>query len=297
MHSRTMDTGTGGSLTVTPPAVPWRPRLIATDLDRTLLTSGGGISARTRAALDAAADAGIRVVPATARNPVGLRHLQPVLGFDGWALCSNGAFGVHLTTRQLLFADEIPAAVLTQIISAVDRHVDGVRYAVVRDAGETFVPSEGYADLASFVDHRRDPATMTGVPHRELAASPAVKLVLRHATLSAAELYGTVRQLSDAGELDGSGFVVTLSGAPFVEVMATGVSKAGGLSRLCRHFGVDRTEVLAFGDGLNDIEMLSWAGRGVAVANALDPVKDAADGITASNDDDGVARVIESVLG
>lgn len=273
-----------------------RPRLIATDLDRTLLASDGGVSARTREALDAATAAGIHVVPATARNPVGLRHLQPVLGFDRWALCSNGAFGVHLTTRELLFADEVPADVIARFVTVLDREIPGVRYAAVRDAGERFVAQEGYADLATFADHKRDPSAMHGETLAVVTGSSALKLVFRHETITSPELFELARGLVASGALDGTGFEMTLSGAPFVEVMAAGVSKASGLAQLCTRLGVDRSEVLAFGDGLNDREMLAWAGHGVAVANADDVVKDVADELTASNDEDGVARIIEDLL-
>ena len=73
--------------------------------------------------------------------------------------------------------------------------------------------------------------------------------------------------------------------------MAQGVTKATGLARLCEHLEI------AFGDALNDVEMLRWAGLGVAMADADDVVQDAADETTTSNDDDGVARVIERLLG
>jgi hydroxymethylpyrimidine pyrophosphatase-like HAD family hydrolase len=79
--------------------------------------------------------------------------------------------------------------------------------------------------------------------------------------------------------------------------MASGVSKASGLAQLCARLGVRQSEVLAFGDGLNDREMLAWAGHGVAVANADDAVKDIADAVTGSNDEDGVAQVLERTLG
>lgn len=271
-------------------------RLIATDLDRTLLTSDGGVSPRTRAALDAARDAGIFVVPATARNPVGLRHLQPLLGFDQWALCSNGAFGIHLSTRELLFADEVAAPVIADLTTALDQTIPGVRYAAVRDAGETFVAQSGYADLAEFDDHKRDPAQMGGVPLTAVTGAAALKLVFRHPTISCPDLFRIASSLVESGTLNGAHFEMTLSGAPFVEVMASGVTKASGLGQLCTRLGVTSREVLAFGDGLNDREMLAWAGRGVAVANAEDAVKDAADEVTTSNDDDGVARVIEDLL-
>jgi len=271
-------------------------RLIATDLDRTLLDSAGGVSPRTREALDAATSAGIHVVPATARNPVGLRHLEPVVGFDEWALCSNGAFGVHLTTRELLFSDEVPAEVIARFVTVLDAAVPGVRYAAVREGGERFVAQDGYAELSTFADHKRDPSAMRAETLEVVTGASALKLVFRHASMPSPELYEFTRSLVDAGELDGRLFEMTLSGATFVEVMAAGVSKATGLAQLCTRLGVDRSEVLAFGDGLNDKEMLAWSGHGVAVANAEAAVKDVADELTTSNDEDGVARVIESLL-
>src|SRR5699024_7414732 len=115
-------------------------------------------------------------------------------------------------------------------------------------------------------------------------------LIVRHAELSNDELLARIRSLG----LDG--FELTHSGAPFVEVLAPGVSKAWGLEQLCTHLGIDRSEVLAFGDAPNDAEMLAWAGRGVALANAEPVALAAADEVAASNLDDGVAQVIEDVL-
>src|SRR5690606_9651134 len=95
-----------------------------------------------------------------------------------------------------------------------------------------------------------------------------------------------------------SGFEAPLSGAPFVEIMAAGVTKAWGLEQLCAHLGIAASEVVAFGDAPNDVAMLQWAGRGIAMANADEIVKDAADEVAAgTNADDGVAAVLEALLG
>ena len=194
-------------------------RLIATDLDGTLLDSSSAVSPRTRAALDAARDAGVAVVPVTARQPIGLRVIAADAGFDGWALCGNGAYATHLTEGRMLFAEELPPATLRTLADALRASVPGLLFAS------------------------------------------------------------------------------TLSGAPFVEVMAQGVTKATGLARLCTHLGIDRFDVVAFGDALNDVEMLRWAGHGVAMAHAEPVVQEAADETAATNDEDGVARVIERLLG
>ena len=265
-------------------------RLIATDLDGTLIGADGQVSAPTRAALDAARDAGIRTVPVTARQPIGLRPIAAQAGFDDWALCGNGAYGVHLTTGEHLFAEEIPAEVQQELAEALLAAIPGLAFASVRDAGEGFVAQEGYAALAQLSDHKRDPATMGGVPLADVLGAPSLKLVIRHPSVPIPEIFEALQALGLTG------FEVTLSGAPFVEVMAQGVTKATGIAQVCARLGIDRHEVLAFGDALNDLEMLEWAGHGVAVANAIDVVRDAADEVTASNDDDGVAIVIQRML-
>lgn len=267
-----------------------RIRLIATDLDGTLLDPSGQLTARTRAALDAARAAGIAVVPVTARQPIGLRAIAAEAGFDGWALCGNGAYGIHLTTHEQLFATEIAVPVQQRIARELSAQIDGLLFASVREAGEVFVAQHGYAEVASLGDHKRDPASMGGVPLAAVLAMPSLKLVIRHRALAPTEIFATLRTL------DQSGFTATLSGAPFVEVMAEGVTKATGLAQLCAELGIDRTDVLAFGDALNDVEMLRWAGRGVAMANADPEALAAADEVTCSNADDGVAVVLERVL-
>ncbi|MCK2034709.1 Cof-type HAD-IIB family hydrolase [Microbacterium sp. SSW1-49] len=266
-------------------------RLIATDLDGTLLDPSSAVTPRTRAALDASRSRGIHVVPVTARQPIGLRAIAADAAFDGWALCSNGAYATHLTDGRMLFAEELPPETIRTLAEALRASIPGLLFASVREGGETFVAQHGYAEIADLSDHKRDPKTMGGVPLEQVLAAPSLKLVIRHPELAPAALFDALRSLGLTG------FEATLSGAPFVEVMAEGVTKATGLARLCLHLGIDRAEVVAFGDALNDVEMLRWAGRGVAMADAEPLVQDAADETTASNADDGVAQVIERLLG
>lgn len=266
-------------------------RLIATDLDGTLLDSSSAVTPRTRAALDAARGRGIHVVPVTARQPIGLRTLAADAGFDGWALCSNGAYAVHLDDGRMLFAEELPSDTIRALAEALGASIPGLLFASVREGGESFVAQEGYAAIAALSDHKRDPATMGGVPLEQVLAAPSLKLVIRHPELAPVALFDTLRSLGLTG------FEATLSGAPFVEVMAEGVTKATGLARLCAHLGIDRADVIAFGDALNDVEMLRWAGHGVAMGHAALEVADAADEVGGTNDEDGVAQVIERLLG
>lgn len=265
-------------------------RLVATDLDGTLLRDDLTTSKRTRDALDAARRQGVLVVPVTARQPVGVRHIADDAGFDGWAVCSNGALGVHLTTGERLFEEPIAVAAQQRLVAALAERVPGLLHVSVRDGGEGFVAQEGYADLARFEDHKRDVSTMGAHELAVVLAEPSLKLVVRHPELGVDELLAAAR---DLGHDD---IALTHSGAPFLEVMAASVNKAWGVARLCERLGIDREDVVAFGDAPNDVELLAWAGRGVAVANAVPEAIGVADEVTASNEDDGVALVLERLL-
>ncbi|TSA84693.1 HAD family phosphatase [Deinococcus detaillensis] len=265
-------------------------RLIATDLDGTLLRSDLSVSERTRRALDRARAAGIHTVPVTARQPHGVKMIAEQAGFNEYALCGNGAHGVHLATGETLFEAHVTQAAQRALAEALSAQVPDVLFVSVRDGGTTFVAQQGYAEIAHFEDHKRDPGTMGSAGLAEVLALPSLKFIVRHATLTPREL------LTQVQALNLSGFAATHSGAPFLEILAEGVSKAWGLTRLCGRLGIDASEVLAFGDALNDAEMLSWAGRGVAMANAEEEALAAADEVTLSNDEDGLAAVLERLL-
>lgn len=267
-------------------------RLVATDLDHTLLRDDLSLSPRTRAALAGVRAAGVMTVPVTARQPMGLREVAEDAGFTEWALCSNGSLAVHLTTGERLHESTLSVRAQQRLARALAERVPGLLFVSVRDGGETFVSQDGYSQLAALTygDHKRDPASMGSYPLEEVLAEPSLKLIVRHPEMSAAELYDEVTALGIAD------CAVTMSGAPFVEVMAAGTSKAWGLARLCEQLDIDRAEVLAFGDARNDVEMLVWAGHGVAVANAAPEARAAADEVTGSNLEDGVALVLERLL-
>lgn len=266
-------------------------RLIASDLDGTLLQPDASVSARTRAALDGARAAGIHVVPVTARQPIGLRLIAQQAGFTQWALCGNAALGLHLGRGEVLFEHTIAVEAQQALMGALSTELPEVRFAAVREHGETFIAQFGYPELAAYEDHKRHPREMVCGDLSQVAAAPSQKVVLRHPTVGVSELVGRVRALGLAG------FGVTHSGAPFAEVLPEGINKAVGLAQLCAHLGVAAEEVLAFGDAPNDVEMLAWAGRGVAVGNADAEVLAVADEVTAANTEEGVAAVIEQLLG
>lgn len=265
-------------------------RLVATDLDGTLLRSDLTVSPRTRAALDAVRAAGIPVVPVTARQPEGMREIAESAGFDGWALCSNGALGLHLATGEVLFESAIEPAAQQALVARLDRILDGLVYASVRDRGATFLAEEEYVATATYDDHKRDPATMDTGPRHAVLAEPSLKFIVRHPELSISQLWDRL------GGVRVPGLHLTHSNAPFLEVQPEGADKATGVAKLCAEWGIAAEEVIAFGDAPNDVPMLAWAGHAVAVAGAWEEALGVADEVTTSNDEDGVAVVLERVL-
>lgn len=263
--------------------------LIATDLDGTLLTPAGTISARTASTIASAEAAGVPVVPVTARQLYGLDDLRGRLG--RWALCSNGAVCWDLHAEKVLFHLEMSAEVASAFVAEMLAAEPRTRFASIQRDGDHFASQAGYPDLCVFTDHHRDPAEMPRLSIDEVVAEPALKLVARHPDL-------TVDQLAEvAAGLPSARLVhVTSSGAGMLEISAAGVTKSAGLGMLAEHLGMTRADVMAFGDGDNDVEMLEWAGRSWAVANAVPAARAAAGAIAPSNAEDGVAQVIESLL-
>ncbi|HIW30558.1 MAG TPA: Cof-type HAD-IIB family hydrolase [Candidatus Luteococcus avicola] len=265
-------------------------KLVATDLDGTLLRHDKTVSAWTRSVLDAARESGIHVIPVTARQPLGLVQIAEQAGLVDWAIGCNGGLGYHLETGEVLFEHLLPPDAMADLAAAVASELPETRFASVRDRGDTFVAQDGYAAMTAPGDHGRDPQQMGRAKLIEVVADPALKLVLRHPWVHPRDLLRIVLQVGTGG------LEATWSGADFVEVVAPGVTKATGLDELCRHLGVQQSEVAAFGDGLNDIEMLRWAGHSWAMEGSSDAVRDAAKGIAVSNMDDGVARQVMAFL-
>jgi Cof subfamily protein (haloacid dehalogenase superfamily) len=264
-------------------------RLIASDLDGTLLRSDRTVSPRMRAALAGARARGILVALATARPPVTTKTFAAAAGLGGIAICSNGALIYDLDADVVVRRSDLQVEPARALISALRAALPGVCFAFVQ--GTEFACEPAYAAMARAEDHGRLLDRLRLGDAADLLEQPATKIIVRHADRSPDELLDIVTALGVEG-LD-----ATHSNAPFVEVFARGVSKAQGLAALCETLQIDAGEVIAFGDAPNDLAMLRWAGRGVAVANAHPAVLAAVAEVTAANDEDGVAQVIEEMLG
>lgn len=268
-------------MTSSPPAVV--PRLIASDLDGTLLHSDGTLSKRTVEAVMACEAAGMTLVLATGRPPRWIDPIGDQLGHQGVAVCANGALVYDLATRAVLSARTLSPQWAAEIVQRLRATFPGVIFAV--EAIDHLGLEPGWQ-----LNWTPPEGTLFG-DALELVTTPVVKLLAR---LDGGEVEAALAHT--AAELAGIAEVTWAGGKHLLEMSAPGVSKGVALAALAESLGIDAGAAVAFGDMPNDLDMLRWAGRGLAVANAHQVVRDAADGVVGANDDDGVAAELERVL-
>jgi Cof subfamily protein (haloacid dehalogenase superfamily) len=276
-----------------PPPVGPRPRLVATDLDGTLLRSTGDVSPRTRAALEACWDAGIPVVGATGRGPRLLESVRGALDGRGIAVLAQGGYVVDLERDEVLRTVGLPRDRATAVIERIEE-VAGRLVVAVEEAAEQAEARRPLRVQHGFDWPYPEPAHL--LPRdRVLPPGPVLKVFLRSSSLGQDELLARARRVVDPAEAE-----VTHAGLGFIEVLPPGITKATGLAVALDRYGLGFGDVLAFGDMPNDLPMLAAVrdagGRAVAVANAHPAVRAATAELTSGNDADGVARYLEAVL-
>jgi Cof subfamily protein (haloacid dehalogenase superfamily) len=262
----------------------WRPSLVALDIDGTLLkwVEGAGatyeqISPAVHDAVQAALDAGAHVVLSSGRSPHGMTRVADLLGLARddeplWVVASNGAVVFRYPPLEVVHEETFDArhavhAVLEQhpeAMVAVEER--GVGYRLNRHFPEGELTGE-----------------MIVTDLEDLIAEPVSRVIIRDPHSTAEDFL----ELASGLGLHGTDYVVGWTA--WLDLSPVGVSKAFGLAKVAEQLGIPREEVLAIGDGRNDIEMLRWAGRGVAMGQAVEEVRGAADAVTATVDDDGVA--------
>jgi Cof subfamily protein (haloacid dehalogenase superfamily) len=262
------------------------PRLLAVDLDGTLLRSDGSVSPRTLAALEAVRAVRIAIVVVTGRPPRRLRPIAQQAGIGGLALCGNGSILYDLDRDCIAGQTAMELEQAQALVMALRRVLPAVAFAV--EAGARYGRESHYAIQSEHAHDAQDHALLCAEA-LELCALGATKLIVQHPALALPELLRIVRE--HAGALS-----VTHSGSNFVEVGPAGLTKAIALAALCERMGIDAREVIAFGDMPNDLPMLQWAGTGIAVANAHPDVLAAIATRTSTNDEDGVALVLERLV-
>lgn len=267
------------------PGTPW-PRLIATDLDGSLLGTEGLVSDRTRQVLTAVEELGVPVVFVTGRPIRWMEKLWDAVGGHGLAICSNGGVVYDVATHRVRSAHTIDRRVLLEVGQTLRRVVPGTSFALEKTTGFALEP-EFFPDA----DDRHFREIPRG-PLEEIVEGRVVKLLARHDELAPAQFWSVVE------ETVGTRVTTTWSSVgSLVEMSALGVTKASALADLCAELRIEPSEVVAFGDMPNDLPMLEWAGTSYAMANAHPTVLELADHTAGLNTEDGVAEALVAIFG
>lgn len=269
------------------------PRFIFSDIDGTFIDPDARVTPRTQEVVARALRSGAHFALATGRPHRWLAPVLEQLSVRPLCVTANGAILYDSESDHVVASHQLQPETMARIVGNVMEVM--ARYGGVSLAAERAGVSSGADALETLfaVDPTYSPdpvANGFGVADPTgLVAAPAVKLLLRNPGFSSAELYELI-----APHVDPEDAHVTYSmDDGLLELAAPGVTKAAGVAELARRFGVAQEDTIAFGDMPNDIEMLRWAGTGVAMGNAADIVKRSADRVTATNRQDGLAQVLE----
>ena len=259
-----------------------RPRLVATDLDGTLLDAEGRVSDRTRAVLDELDARDVPVVFTTGRPVRWMVDLWDAVGGHGLAICSNGGIVYDVARRAVRDVSAVPREVGLELAELVRAAVPGTSFAVEH--------TSGWASEVGFPRHPDDNDSVQG-EWESIWTDDVVKVLAVHRDLDPEEFW---RRVDGAvGDL-----VTTTWSSTFalVEISAAGVTKATTLATVAAEMGIGPDDVVAFGDMPNDLPMLAWAGTSYAMANAHPSVRESADLLAPGNDEDGVAVVLTDLF-
>lgn len=263
----------------------WQPQLVALDIDGTLLAwvEGSGqtyeqIAPAVYDAVQRARAAGAHVVLASGRSPHGMTLVADLLDIhEGdqdplWVVASNGAVVFRYPPVDVVHEETFDAA--PAVAAVLELHPDAL--VAVEERGV------GYRVNRHFPDGELS-GEMILTDLDEIVGHPVSRVIIRDPNASADDFV----RLADTLGLHSIGYVVGWTA--WLDLSPQGVHKASGLQHVARELGIDASDVLAIGDGRNDIEMLRWAGRGVAMGQAVDEVREVADFVTGSVYDDGAA--------
>ncbi|MCJ1678741.1 Cof-type HAD-IIB family hydrolase [Streptomyces sp. APSN-46.1] len=265
--------------------VPFPYKLVATDLDGTLLRGDDTVSERTREALVAATAAGAAHIIVTGRAVPWTRHVLDDLGYKGIAVCGQGAQVYDAGAHRLLTSVTLDRQLAGLALAKLEAEIGPLALAASRDGvdGEVLLGPGYEAQGGLPARYLDDTAAMW--------TAPLNKLYIQHPGLDDDALVSVAR------ETVGNLVDIVMAGPGIVEILPLGLTKATGLSLAARRLGVKAAETIAFGDMPNDIPMFGWAAHGVAMANAHAALKRVADEVTTSNEEDGIAVVLERLLG
>ena len=266
------------------PFDPASVRLVATDLDGTLLHSDGSVTDRTRRVVEELDARGVLVVFVTGRPVRWMDDLWHHVGAHGLAICSNGAIVYDVARHEVAELRPIPRRTVLEVADVVRRAVPGTAFALEK--------VDGFGKEPEFHPRGPTPPELLVAPLEDIADDGVAKLLARHESLDPADFWARVEALV------GDRVTTTWSSVgALVEMSAAGVTKATTLELVCAERGITPEQVVAFGDMPNDLALLQWAGRGYAMANAHTSVLAATEHHAPPHDEDGVAAVLEELFG
>jgi Cof subfamily protein (haloacid dehalogenase superfamily) len=265
-----------------------RPRLIASDVDGTLLDARERVSKRTARVVARVIKHHTPFVLVTGRPPRWIPPVASAIRLTGYAVCANGAVLYDIGMDRIIRSYLLESIVLHDVVHALDAVVPGITVATERP--QQSLTDRSITPFASEPDFHNpwgDEESRV-VPRAEVLGHPAMKLLIRHRQMTSNELAeATKAVVRDAVDVTYS------TNRGLIEISAAGITKATGLAETASVLNIDAADVIAFGDMPNDLPMLTWAGHGVAMANAHPELRSIADEITAANTEDGVAQVLE----
>lgn len=261
-------------------------KVLVLDIDGTVTNSKKEITPATKKALIDLQESGVKVVLASGRPTQGILPIARTLELDkfgGYILAYNGGRIIHCKTNEIIYEKTLPMDTIGTLYDLSKEH----KITIITYEGDFIItenPEDKYANIES---------TVCNIPFRkvhnfkEYVDFPVVKCLM----MADGEYLETVEP--KIAKVVGDRLNVFRSEPYFIEVMPKNIDKAYSLGKLLEKLGVTREEMIACGDGFNDLSMIQYAGVGVAMANAQDVVKEVADYITLSNDEDGIVHVIE----
>lgn len=264
-------------------------KLIALDLDGTLKNTKNKITPKTREALIKAQKNGVKIVLASGRPTPGLRHEAKELELDkfgGYLLSFNGAHVSDYKTKETIYEQTLT---IEEAKKAYDRAKE-YNLACMTYENNIVVTEDDEDEYVKVEGNINDIAIVKVENWKKNLKNPIHKVLLTGKPEFVASI------IDEFKEPFGDSLSIYRSAPFFIEIMAEGIDKAASLDRLAKSLGIKQEEVMAFGDGYNDLSMIEYAGMGVAMNNAVDGVKARANYITLSNDEDGIAYALDKFL-
>lgn len=283
-------------------------KLIALDIDGTLLTSDYTISNHTKSVLKAAMNQGILVTIATGRFHLSAIRIAKEIGINAPMVCNDGALIKDILTDKTVFKKQLSMNISLEILDLITKYKTIKAQVFMEDYRiyigsyfkkmqfKRFINSLRRKPFRNCFNYYRDFIRPAAVDAENLSVakdmikSPPLKIVL----------CGDENEIEDLKielkEKYNNNIFLTTAIKNWIDIIHGDISKAKGLAILAEKLGIKRDEIIAIGDNINDIPMLKFAGLGVAMGNAPDRVKKESDTVTLSNDKDGVAKFLESII-